>query len=103
MCNLLPGIGYFCNEDKNIDKEAVFIKEGALALAHQLGIYMSEEEIDKFPVLAMPVQHAWTLKLIINSLVQYYVWQHVHLFAGRRRRMATSMSVSMLELVDLFF
>ncbi len=33
-----PRIGHFCNKDENLDKETEFIKEGALAFAHQSGI-----------------------------------------------------------------
>jgi hypothetical protein len=33
VCSL-PRIQYFCDKYKNLGKEAVFIKEGALALAH---------------------------------------------------------------------
>jgi hypothetical protein len=50
------------------------------------------------------MKHVWTLKLIIISLVQYYVCQHVHVFAGQRRRLVISKNVRMLiNLVDLFY
>jgi hypothetical protein len=39
----MPRIGCFCHEDENLDKEAVFIKEGALAFACQSGRYMLED------------------------------------------------------------
>ncbi len=84
-------------------------------LAHQSGIYILEEEVDKYSLLylqfmfsycfnvvlayntlntihsmTMPLKHAWTMNLIINLLVQDYAWQHAHLFASWRRRMALS-------------
>jgi hypothetical protein len=33
------------------DKEAVFIKEGALGFAHQSEMYILEEEIDEYSLL----------------------------------------------------
>ena len=39
-----PRIGCFHNKDKNLNKEAVSIKKGALALADESGISMSKED-----------------------------------------------------------
>ena len=41
-----PMIGYFLDIDKNPETEVVSIKKGALALADESGIFMSEEDID---------------------------------------------------------
>ncbi len=39
-------IGYFLDIDKNPETEVISIKKGALALADESGIFMSEEDID---------------------------------------------------------
>jgi hypothetical protein len=71
----LPRIGYFCDEDKNLDKEAVFIKEGEIALAYQSRISMTKEDVDEYSLLYLQFVFSYCFNVILayNTLV-YHVY-----------------------------
>jgi hypothetical protein len=87
---------------------------------------MPEEEIDEYSLLYLQFVFFYCFDVVLanNTLiyhifddnahetcvdaeashqVQYFAWQHVHLFASRRRRMAISTNVSMLEQILLTY
>jgi hypothetical protein len=73
-----PRIGYFRNEE-NLDEEAVFVKNGALVLAHHSGIYMSKQGIDEYSLLYLQFvfTYRFDVALAYNTLI-YHIFDNAH-------------------------
>jgi hypothetical protein len=71
-------IGYFYDKD-NLDEEAVFLKNEALALAHHSGIYMLKEDIDEYSLLYLQFlcTYCFDVALTYNTLI-YHIFDNAH-------------------------
>jgi hypothetical protein len=73
-------IGYFCNEDKNLYKEAVSIKKRALALADESGISLSEEDSNEYSLLYLEFvfSYRFDIDLAYNAMLFHVYNDYAH-------------------------
>jgi hypothetical protein len=60
-----PRIGYFHNEEKTFDKEAVSIKKGALVFADESGISISKEDMDEYSLLYLQFVFSYCFDVVL--------------------------------------